>query len=103
MVAALDVGADVIALASYPSSLMLPLCGTLMDIDRVQAFHNLHATLSPVITTLDYHECAASTYPLRIGMGFAAGTPEGLRAYQEGWLLSVESYSTEEVGRAALV
>jgi hypothetical protein len=38
-------------------------------IDRVQASQNLHATLSPVITTLDYHEYAASTYPLSIGMG----------------------------------
>jgi hypothetical protein len=45
------------------------LCGTLVYIDRVQASQNLHATLSPVITTLDYHEYAASTYPLSIGMG----------------------------------
>jgi hypothetical protein len=40
-----------------------------MYIDRVQASEDLHATLSPVITTLDHHECAASTDPLRIGVG----------------------------------
>jgi hypothetical protein len=50
-------------------ALVPPLCGPLVDIDRVQASQNLHATLSPVITTLDHHECAASTYPLRVGMG----------------------------------
>jgi hypothetical protein len=40
-----------------------------VDIDRVQPSEDLHATLSPVIATLDHHECAASTDPLRIGMG----------------------------------
>jgi hypothetical protein len=52
------------------------LGGTLVDIDRVQTSQNLHATLSPVITTLDHHECATSTYPLRIGMGLVIRDPK---------------------------
>jgi hypothetical protein len=45
-----------------------PLLRTLVYIDRVQASQNLHTTLSPVITTLDHHECAVSTYSFRIGL-----------------------------------
>jgi hypothetical protein len=57
-------------------ALVPPLCGTLMYIDRVQASEDLHATLGPVITTLDHHECAASTDPLRIGMGLVIRNAE---------------------------
>ena len=41
-----------------------------MHIDRVQPSQNLHATLSPLIAALDYHERAASVYSLRIGVRF---------------------------------
>jgi hypothetical protein len=47
-----------------------------VDIDRVQASEDLHATLRPVIATLDHHECTASTYPLRIGMGIVIRNAE---------------------------
>jgi hypothetical protein len=40
-----------------------------VNIDRVQASENLHATLRPLIATLDHHEGAAATDPLRIGVG----------------------------------
>ena len=39
-----------------------------MHINRVQPSQNLHATLSPVIATLDHHERAASAHPLSIGV-----------------------------------
>jgi hypothetical protein len=47
-----------------------------VDIDRVQASQNLHATLRPVITTLDHHEGTASTDPFCIGLGLVIGDAE---------------------------
>src|SRR4030095_5873179 len=50
-------------------ALLPPLRGPRVDIDRVQASQDLHATLRSVIATLDHHEGAIPTDPLRIGMG----------------------------------
>jgi hypothetical protein len=44
-----------------------------VDIDRVQPLQDRHATLCPLIATLDHHEGAAATDPFRIGLGLLRG------------------------------
>jgi hypothetical protein len=51
-------------------ALLPPLRGPLVDVDRVQALQDRHATLRPLIATLDHHECATAMNPFRIGVGF---------------------------------
>ncbi len=102
-VAVLDVGVegDGGGVSAGPA-LLPPLRGPRVHIDRVQASEDLHPTLRLVIATLDHHEGAASTDPLRIGVGLVRRDAEvGQRRKQGGSLVGGVPLDGCGVGRMA--